>query len=165
MSRRTFLLSVFLLLVAAPLAYGLYLGFVPLSWGWAGDYYARFGIAIDGYDPVAYHTTGDAHIGKSDITASWRNLEWRFTSEAHRARFETDPAAYVPQFGGYCAKAVSSGFSGGGNPRVWHLEDGKLYFFFSEGARERWLAELDNGIQVRTAANWVNRNKEGLKGE
>lgn len=151
-------IAVALILVGAPLGYGLYLGFVPLSWGWAGDYYARGGVALEGYDLVAYHTAGEARTGERDITMRWRNLEWRFGSEAHRALFESDPTTFAPQFGGYCALAVSSGYSGGGNPRVWHIEDGKLYFFFSDGARERWLAEFDNGIVARSAANWDSRD-------
>lgn len=151
------LLAAGLTLIAAPLVYGLYLGFVPLSWGWANDYYARAGIAIEGYDPVAYHTEGAARRGEPDISLRWRQLEWRFSNAEHRAQFDADPAAYAPQFGGYCAKAVSSGFSGGGNPRVWHIDNGKLYFFFSDGARAKWVAELNTGILARSAANWAGR--------
>ena len=157
MNRKAIVVSMIVVVIGAPLVYGLYLGFVPLSWGWAGDYYARAGIALDGYDPVAYHTIGEARVGEPGIATRWLNLEWRFISETHRAEFETDPVAFAPQFGGYCAKAVGSGFSGGGNPRVWHLENGRLYFFFSEGAREDWLAELDTGILARSEANWADK--------
>jgi hypothetical protein len=156
-TRKKLVLLLVVGLVTAPLAYGLYLGFVPLSWGWADEYYSRAGVAIEGYDPVAYHTEGEAVRGNADLSLQWQQLEWHFSSAAHRAQFEADPYAFAPEFGGYCSKAVSSGFSGGGNPRVWHVDDGKLYFFFSTDARENWLAELDTGIKERSQANWAGK--------
>jgi hypothetical protein len=91
-------------------------------------------------------------------TLQWQQLEWRFTSTSNRALFEADPYVFAPEFGGYCAKAVSSGFSGGGNPRVWLVDNGKLHFFFSLGARENWLAEINTGIKERSQANWAGKN-------
>ena len=136
---------------------GLRLGFVPLSWGWYSPYYEKDGVAIEGYDPVAYHLGSNAQLGQASIRYRWQDVDWYFDSAEHKALFHTAPEKYAPQFGGYCAKAVSSGFSGGGNPRVWHIENGKLYFFFSDGAKESWLAELDEGIVQRSEANWFKR--------
>ena len=136
---------------------GLRLGFVPLSWGWYSPYYEKDGIAIEGYDPVAYHLGSKAQLGQASIHYLWQNMDWYFVSAEHEALFHAAPEKYAPQFGGYCAKAVSLGFSGGSNPRVWHIEDGKLYFFFSDGAKERWLAELAECVVRRSEANWFNR--------
>ena len=74
-------------------------------------------------------------------------------STEHEALFHAAPEKYAPQFGGYCAKAVSSGFSGGNDPRVWHTEAGKLYFFFNDGAKERWLDEFAKGVVRRSEVN------------
>ena len=136
---------------------GLRLGFVPLSWGWYSPIYEKDGVAIEGYDPVAYHLGSKVQLGQESILYRWQDLDWYFISEENKALFHAAPEKYAPEFGGYCAKAVSSGFSGGGNPRVWHIHDGKLYFFFSDGAKESWLAELDTGIVRRSEANWFNR--------
>jgi len=81
------------------------------------------------------------------------------SSARHIDHFEADPIALAPRPGGYCAKALSSGFSGVGNPEARYIEDGERYFFFSSRARERWIAELDNGIMARSETNWDNRHR------
>jgi len=60
-----------------------------------------FGVAIKGYDPVAYHTENRAVKGKSDFTYQWNDAEWHFSSAANRDLFAADPLRYAPQYGGY----------------------------------------------------------------
>ena len=60
-----------------------------------------FGVAIKGYDPVAYFTEGEAVKGKSEFTHSWNEAKWYFVSEANRDLFAADPERYAPQYGGY----------------------------------------------------------------
>ena len=66
------------------------------------------GVAIKGYDPVAYFTDGNAVQGSSDYTYEWLHTKWQFASAEHRDLFANDPLTYVPQYGGYCADAVTS---------------------------------------------------------
>ncbi|MEZ5330609.1 MAG: YHS domain-containing (seleno)protein [Thermoanaerobaculia bacterium] len=67
------------------------------------------GVAIDGYDPVAYFEDGAAIEGSKEWTAEWNGATWRFASAEHRDLFVADPEAYAPRYGGYCAWAVSMG--------------------------------------------------------
>ena len=60
-----------------------------------------FGVAIKGFDTVAYHTEGRAVKGNSKFSHKWNDAKWYFVSEAHRDLFIKDPESYAPQYGGY----------------------------------------------------------------
>ena len=89
------------------------------------------GVAIDGTDPVAYFTDGRPAQGSSDFEHEWMGATWRFVSAAHRDLFAADPAKYAPQYGGYCAWAVSQGYTAKIDPAAWKIVDGKLYLNYS----------------------------------
>ena len=72
------------------------------------------GVAVGGYDPVAYFTEHKPVPGRGDILYSWKGVTWRFASKANRAAFMANPEKYAPQYGGYCAYA----FGGGGGIRT-----------------------------------------------
>ena len=86
-----------------------------------------FGKAIDGYDPVAYFTDGKAVKGQSRFTHEWMGATWLFASAEHRDLLAADPERYAPQYGGYCAYAVSQGATADIDPSAWKIVDGKLY--------------------------------------
>ncbi len=67
------------------------------------------GLALQGYDPVAFFTMSHAMAGKAEITAVFRGATYRFASAENKALFEQDPAKYEPAFGGFCAYGVSQG--------------------------------------------------------
>lgn len=90
-------------------------------------YTDMFGRAIGGYDPVAYFTQGEAVYGNKQFVYQWRGAEWRFANAAHRAAFINNPERYVPQYGGYCAYAISRGIALAIDPEAWTIHDGKLY--------------------------------------
>ncbi len=119
------------------------------------------GLAIGGYDPVAYFTTDRAVEGSEEFSYKYLGSEWRFASAEHRDMFREDPLRYIPQYGGYCASAVPHG---GGtsmiNPRVWRIVDGKLYLFYSERQRIGWSP--DDPAVADADAEW-DRVKAGLK--
>ena len=120
------------------------------------DFYARKGVAIRGADPVAYFTLAegaDAAIGDSAITASYGGTTWRFVSTANRDAFVADPERYLPQYGGYCAYAVASGYTAKIDPDAWHITDGKLYLNYSKRIGRRWLRDRDSYISSADA-NW-----------
>ena len=86
-------------------------------------------LAIKGYDPVAYFTDGKPVPGLPEIEYEWDELRFRFASAEHRERFKADPARYAPQFGNFCAMALSKGEIVVADPENWLISDGKLYVF------------------------------------
>lgn len=115
--------------------------------------YAENNIAIDGTDPVAYFTQSRPVPGDPSITHNWMGVTWRFATEANRAAFVADPAAYAPQFGGYCAWAVSKGYTASTTPEAWKIVDGKLYLNYSKRIQRRWEKDVPGNIK-KGNANW-----------
>lgn len=122
----------------------------------AGDralFYARNGVAISGYDTVAYFVSGAAVPGRPDIAVMWRGAVWRFATRRNREVFEANPRAYAPQYGGYCAYGVAQGHAMGSDPLAWHIVDGKLYLIHNPDLLKAWLAD-PVGFIARSEANW-----------
>lgn len=115
--------------------------------------YTEDGIAVDGSDVVAYFTQGKPVAGNKSITLDWMGATWRFASEENRAAFQADPTAYAPQYGGYCAYAVSEGYVAPTAPDAWSIVDGKLYLNYSKGVRRRWLKDTAGRISAADG-NW-----------
>jgi len=63
------------------------------------------------------------------------------------------PAAYAPQYGGYCAWAVSQGYTASTDPHAWRIVDGKLYLNYSKGVQKRWQQDIPGNI-AKGDANW-----------
>ncbi|MFO7855458.1 MAG: YHS domain-containing (seleno)protein [Paracoccaceae bacterium] len=112
-----------------------------------------FGLAIRGYDPVAYFTEGRAVEGARAHALDWKGATWRFASAEHKAMFEADPEAYAPQYGGYCAWAVAHGGTASVDPEQWRIVDGKLYLNYDAEFQERWSADIP-GYIAKADANW-----------
>ncbi|MEM8853198.1 MAG: YHS domain-containing (seleno)protein [Pseudomonadota bacterium] len=110
-------------------------------------YQNRRGVAIDGTDPVAYFTQGRPVAGSPDITTEWNGATWRFASAANRDAFRANPARYAPQFGGYCAWAVSQGYTASTTPEAWAIVDDRLYLNFSKGVQRRWARDAQGHIR------------------
>ncbi len=87
----------------------------------------RKGLAVKGYDPVAYFTLGEPTKGSPDISYRWSGAEWRFATTEHRELFVNDPTKYAPQFGGSCAVAAATGHRVAASPKRWRIENGHLY--------------------------------------
>lgn len=126
----------------------------PVSWANSIEINASSGVAIDGFDVVAYHTTDQSVMGSEEFTMNWREAEWRFSSQENLDLFKGDPEKYAPRLGGYCAFAVSTGFTANCSKEAWHIEEGRLYLFNNEEVKQKWLAERPNGIIEKTEANW-----------
>lgn len=126
---------------------------VALVSGGADSINAPGGLALRGYDPVAYGTDGKALRGKETCTYAWRGARWQFADEHNRELFRKDPEAYVPQFGGYCAWAVGHGYTADADPEAWCIVNGKLYVNYSTDVRAMWKRELP-GIIGDGERNW-----------
>lgn len=120
------------------------------------DVYATKAGAIRGYDTVAYFSLqpdDKAVKGSDEFTHEYMGATWKFVSAENRDLFAADPEKYAPQYGGYCAFAVSHNFTKSVNPNVWKIVDGKLYLNFNRIAYRKWDKDLDASI-VRGDANW-----------
>jgi YHS domain-containing protein len=119
-------------------------------------------VAIGGYDAVAYFTEGKPVEGSSDFEYEWMGATWRFASAADRDQFAADPEKYAPQYGGYCAYAVSQGTTADIDPDAWHIEDGKLYLNLNKKVQSIWMKDIP-GYIGKADANWP-MIKAGLSG-
>ena len=111
------------------------------------------GVAIEGTDAVAYFTEGRAVEGASQFTHSWKGAKWRFKDAANRDAFAANPQKFAPQFGGYCAWAVSQGYTANIEPEAWTIHDGKLYLNYSKSVRGQWSEDIPGNIE-KGRANW-----------
>jgi len=132
----------------------LILAVPPTSWAVEPVNKTLFGgLAIKGYDPVAYFTDGKPVMGSREFTVEWENATWRFASSRNRDLFNSDPAKYAPQYGGYCAYAVSQGHTADIDPRRWRIVAGKLYLNYNQTAQDRWSKDIPGHI-VAADRNW-----------
>lgn len=111
------------------------------------------GLAMRGYDPVAFFTDGKPVAGQSAHRLQWNGATWQFASAQSLEAFRAAPERYAPQFGGYCAWAVSQHYLAPGDPNFWKIVDGKLYLNANARAKELWEADQADAI-VRGHANW-----------
>jgi YHS domain-containing protein len=112
-----------------------------------------WGHAIRGYDPVAYFLSGKPVEGSSEFETEWNGATWRFASAENRDRFIAQPEAYAPQYGGYCAWAVSQGYTASVDPDAWRIVDGKLYLNYDASVQETWEQDVP-GFIAAADANW-----------
>ncbi len=84
------------------------------------------GLALDGYDSVAYFKENLPREGKPEFTADYDGAKWQFASAENRDAFSNDPAKYAPQYGGYCAWAVGHNYTAKGDPQAWKVVDNKF---------------------------------------
>jgi YHS domain-containing protein len=116
------------------------------------------GVAIKGYDPVAYFTESRAVKGSSEFSHEFLGETWHFANDKHRDMFAASPVKYAPQYGGYCAAEVlyadvSTGVTTNINPEAWRIIDGKLYLFYDPGAGEAFEQNAKELI-AKADANW-----------
>ena len=99
--------------------------------------FTHAGLAIRGYDPVAYHLQAQPAKGIPQISYQWRGATWLFATAENRDSFQAEPERYAPQYGGYCAYAVSKGRTASIDPEAWRVVDGKLYLNYSRGVQKK----------------------------
>ena len=107
------------------------------------------GLAISGFDPVAYFTAQKAILGRPDIELTQNGAVWRFLNEGNRGAFVEHPEVYTPQFGGYDPVAIDREASVPGHPQIWAVAGERLYLFYNDKAR---AAFLDNPGRIVDSA-------------
>jgi YHS domain-containing protein len=111
------------------------------------------GVAVGGYDVVAYFVHGLPQRGQSEFSAAHDGATYRFASAANLAAFRADPDRYVPQYGGYCAYGAARGYKAPVDPTAWRIVEGKLYLNYNHEVQKQWL--VDPTDQIRKAdAQW-----------
>ena len=116
------------------------------------------GIAIGGYDPVAYFTDRRARKGRPELAVQWQGAIWLFANEGNLAAFRDAPRIYAPQYGGHGAMAVARGFAARGKPTLWRLRKQRLFLFFSPANRHAWDLQPDSEI-IAADRNWPRLEK------
>jgi hypothetical protein len=114
---------------------------------------AHTGLAISGFDPVAYFTDAKPKFGRPDLELRRDGAVWRFRNEGNRAAFAEHPEVYMPRFGGYDPVAIARGNSVPGHPLFWAVTGERLYLFYSAKARADFLAEPGRIIE-RATRKW-----------
>jgi hypothetical protein len=107
------------------------------------------GLAISGFDPVAYFTEASAKAGEPDIEKRVVGVVWRFRNEGNRDAFVKDPDVYMPRFGGYDPVTLARGTAVPGHPSVWMIVSERLYLFYDDSSRAAFAA--DPGRAIATA--------------
>jgi hypothetical protein len=143
-----------LLLLAAPLHAG-----VPGSTA-AVNVDAQ-GLALRGYDPIAYFENGKPTHGADGISASYGGARYLFASESHRKLFLRNPGKYVPQYGGFCAVGTSFGEKVDGDPETGKVIDGKLYLNYNAKAQKIFDGDTQNTIS-RADQKWPSVKDKAL---
>ena len=111
------------------------------------------GVAIRGYDPVAYFTEGAPVEGRAEFSVEWKGATWQFASAENRATFEGNPEAFAPKYGGYCAYAVAKGGTATTSPNAWAIHEDRLYLNFNRTVRGIWSRDIPGNV-AKADANW-----------
>ncbi|MBC7768760.1 MAG: YHS domain-containing protein [Phycisphaerales bacterium] len=146
---RKFLLAIAVLIAPLALAAPAHADQAPVYTGLLSR------VAIGGYDPVAYFTSGRPVRGDAQHRITHQGYEYRFASAANLAAFRASPSRYLPQYGGYCAWAVAQGYTAAGNPQNWRIVDGRLYLNYNDEIQQRWERDIP-GFIGSANTNWPN---------
>jgi len=112
----------------------------------------RNNLAVEGYDAVSFFS-GKPLEGRDEFSETYKGAVWKFSSQANLDLFKTNPEAFTPQYGGYCAWAIAKDKLAKGSAKHWHVEDGKLYLNFNKRIKSKWDTNRPDYI-TRANANW-----------
>lgn len=113
-------------------------------------------VAIHGYDPVGYFSERRPVKGRSEFTYRYAGATWYFANKSYRDLFIDDPDSYAPQYGGYCAYAMSKGFIASAAPEAWSIHEDKLYLNYSLSVRDTWLEDVPGHVR-KADGHWAEK--------
>lgn len=125
----------------------------------ASDVNTIDGIALHGFDPVAYFTENKAVKGTAQLTAEYHGVTYEFASKEDQAAFQANPEKYIPQYGGFCAFAASRGVKADVDPHEFVVSDGKLYVNNSGRAQKLFQEDVKGNIE-KADHNWPEVAKQ-----
>lgn len=123
------------------------------TWQVSADSITNSVVGAGGYDLVSYHTGKKPLPGNGNFVATVDNVNYIFTNKANLETFNKNQDKYLPQYGGYCAFGASVGKKFIGDPNVWEIVDGKLYFNLDNGIKKLWVKDIPGNI-VKANENW-----------
>jgi hypothetical protein len=132
-------------------------GFLAIGWGAiAGEVINAKpgGLAIQGYDPVAYFTEGRPVPGVAEYEHQWQGARWRFSKAEHLEQFSRNPRRFAPRYGGYCAGAMAGGWKAPIDPTAFAIIDGKLYLAYSQPGMDEFESEGTAAVE-KADSNWA----------
>ncbi|MEO8047001.1 MAG: YHS domain-containing (seleno)protein [Nitrospirota bacterium] len=124
----------------------------------AGEYFERDGVAISGYDPVAYFVEMKPVTGLPEFHAEYQGSVFYFSTAANRDAFTANPDKFAPQYGGYCAFGMAKGYKAVIDPDAFTVVGDKLYLNYSETVRSQWVLDIPGYIS-KANANWPEIRK------
>lgn len=110
-------------------------------------------LAVGGYDTVAYFKAGKPVLGKAEFATEYKGATWRFSSKENLDAFKATPAAYAPQYGGYCSWAIAQNYTASGDPLVWKIVNGRLYLNYDQSVQAKWEKDIP-GFIASANKNW-----------
>lgn len=128
----------------------------------AGDYFEVDGLALRGYDPVAYFEASMPVKGSAKHVFAYKGSTFQFATAANRKKFAADPEKYAPQFGGYCALGTANGYKVKTEPDAFKVVDGKLYLNYNRQVLDLWVKD-EPGYIARANENWPEVSKQPMK--
>jgi hypothetical protein len=111
------------------------------------------GLAIDGYDPVAFFTDGKPLQGSRTLELRKGDVVWRFINVGNRAAFAAAPSVYMPQYGGYDPIGVARGLAVAGNPNLWIIQGQRLFLFYDSARRQKFVSD-PNRVMASADRKW-----------
>ena len=112
------------------------------------EVFHKDGVALRGYDVVAYFKDNMAIRGDKNYSFTWSGLKWYFSSADHLSLFEEFPDKFLPEYGGYCAFGAANGYKAKPKMSTFLIHRGKLYLNFAQYVKKRWIESLESKIQA-----------------
>jgi YHS domain-containing protein len=119
----------------------------------------KMGVAINGYDPVAYFTDSKSEMGMKEFSYKWNGAEWYFSNKNHLEMFKKNPDKYAPQYGGFCAFGLSKDKLSSSDPTAWQIVDGKLYLCTNDKVHKMWQKDIKGNVK-KADKNWSKMNSD-----
>ena len=132
---------------------------ISLAFAQKPEVFSQNGKAIKGYDPVAYFTDSKPVMGKDEFKTAHAGATWYFSSQKNLELFKSNPAKYMPQYGGYCAFGLAGGYKAPISPDAWSIVGDKLYLNYNKKIQEEWTADRTEMIK-KADNNWPTVKKD-----
>ena len=138
---------IILSVIGIAVAFMAYNKVIPIGFGIHKPVYQVSNVALNGYDVTSYFKE-NLKKGSTEFSMNHLGVDWHFSSKENLNLFKEEPERYIPQFGGYCSKAVSTGFAAPADPSIYTVYKGNLYIFSSEDVKENFNKNPSNIISA-----------------
>jgi len=128
----------------------------------AGEFFETDGVALRGYDPVAYFASAEPQKGQAQYSYEYKGSKFYFASDANRRAFMAMPEKYAPQFGGYCAFGTAQGYKVSTQPDAFAIVKDKLYLNYDKKVQGIWRQDVPGNI-AKAEKNWPEVSKAPQK--